>query len=187
GRTGRGRTGRGGVVAELVLFVIFGSLALTGALTVVFARNPVYSALGLMLAMLSLAVFYVVHLAHFIAAVQVIVYAGAVVTLFLFVIMMIGVDSREEPAERLPFQRPLAGVLGAAFLAALLLAGRFSWITVPSQAPLSTAANGTIEAISEQLFTEWLLPFEVASLLLVIAAVAAVALAFFRFVPGEEE
>jgi NADH-quinone oxidoreductase subunit J len=169
---------------ELVLFVIFGGAALFGAVTVVFARNAVYSALGLMLAMLSLAVFYVVHLAHFIAAVQVIVYAGAVVTLFLFVIMMVGVDQEDELRERLPFQRQLAGVLGAAFLAGLLLAGRFAWVTgLPAEAPL-VQEGGTVEAISEVLFGEWLLPFEVSSLLLVIAAVAAIALAYLR--PGEE-
>lgn len=143
----------------------------------VFARNPVYSALGLMLAMLSLAVFYVVHLAHFIAAVQVIVYAGAVVTLFLFVIMMIGVDREEDLTERLPFQRPLAGFLGLAFLAGLLLAGRFAWVTAPAEAPLAAPANGSIEAVADLLFGEWVLPFELISLLLVIAAVAAVALA----------
>jgi NADH-quinone oxidoreductase subunit J len=163
---------------ELVLFVIFGGAALFGAVTVVFARNAVYSALGLMLSMLSLAVFYVVHLGHFIAVVQVIVYAGAVVTLFLFVIMMIGVDRDEELNERLPFQRQLAGVLGGAFLAGLLLAGRFAWVTgLPAERPL-VRQGGTIEAFSEVLFGEWLLPFEVTSLLLVIAAVAAIALAY---------
>lgn len=171
-------------MAEAILFVVFGALALAGGAAVVFARNPVYSALGLMAAMLSLAVFYVVHLAHFIAAVQVIVYAGAVVTLFLFVIMMIGVDQREDLSERLPFQRPLATILAAAFLAGMLLVGSLAWVT--GQPRPRPDGPGSIENISRRLFEEWVLPFEVTSLLLIIAAVAAVALALFPSAPEEE-
>ncbi|MDH3398759.1 MAG: NADH-quinone oxidoreductase subunit J, partial [Acidimicrobiia bacterium] len=73
-------------MTELILFFIFGSLAIVGGLTVVAAKNPVHSAMGLMLTLFSLAVFYVVQAAHFVAAVQIIVYAGAVMTLFIFVI-----------------------------------------------------------------------------------------------------
>ena len=79
---------------RLVLFVIFAVAAVAGALAVVFSRNPIYSAIGLLATMVSLAVFYVVQSAQFVAMVQIIVYAGAVMTLFLFVIMFIGVDQR---------------------------------------------------------------------------------------------
>ena len=99
-------------MVELVLFALMAIAALAGALAVVFARNPVYGALGLLGTLFSLAVIYIVNLAHLVAAVQVIVYAGAVMTLFLFVIMLIGVDREENLRESLPFQRPL--VIGLA-------------------------------------------------------------------------
>jgi NADH-quinone oxidoreductase subunit J len=164
-------------VAELVLFVVFGIIALAGALTMVLHPNPVYNALGLMATMLSIAVFYVVNSGHFIAAVQVMVYAGAVMTLFLFVIMMIGVDRAESLHERLPLQRQLAVGLGVAFLVLLALIGGNAWITAP-EAPIEP--NGSVEAIADLLFTEWLLPFEVTTLLLIIASVGAIALAHYE-------
>ena len=92
-------------MAEGLLFVLMGFGALVGAVTVVLARNPIYSAMGLLGTLLSVAVLYVAQLAHLVAAVQVIVYAGAVLTLFLFVIMMIGVDRSESRDETLPYQR----------------------------------------------------------------------------------
>ncbi len=163
-------------MAELIIFVIFGVVSVSGAVLIVIHPNPVYGALGLMATMLSVAVFYVVNSGHFIAAVQVVVYAGAVMTLFLFVIMLIGVDRDESLEERLPAQRPLAIVLGGAFLILILLIGGNAWITAPVG---GGDANGTVEAIADILFTEWLLPFEVTTLLLIIAAVGAVALAQF--------
>ncbi len=111
-------------MAELIIFVLFGLVSLAGALLMVLHPNPIYSALGLMATMLSVAVFYVVNSGHFIAAVQVIVYAGAVMTLFLFVIMLIGVDRAESLEERLPAQRQLAIVRGIAFLGLIMPIGR---------------------------------------------------------------
>ncbi|MBT8216882.1 MAG: NADH-quinone oxidoreductase subunit J [Acidimicrobiia bacterium] len=172
-------------MAELVIFVLFGVIAIAGALTMVLHPNPVYGALGLMATMLSIAVFYVVNSGHFIAAVQVVVYAGAVMTLFLFVIMMIGVDRAESLEERLPLQRQLAIGLGVVFLILIGLIGGNAWITAPEAA---AAPNGTVENIADLLFTDWLLPFEVTTLLLIIASVGAVALAQFdaRRRGGEE-
>ena len=129
--------------------------------------------------------FYVVNSGHFIAAVQVVVYAGAVMTLFLFVIMLIGVDRAENLEERLPLQRQLAIGLGLAFLVLIGLIGGNAWITAPEAA---VEPNGTVEAIADLLFTDWLLPFEVTTLLLIIASVGAIALA--QYDPrrrGEEE
>ncbi|MGI9611022.1 MAG: NADH-quinone oxidoreductase subunit J, partial [Acidimicrobiia bacterium] len=108
-------------MVELVLFIVFGLIAVAGGLAMVLHPNPVHGALGLMATMLSLAVFYVVNSGHFIAAVQVVVYAGAVMTLFLFGIMLIGVDKSESLEERLPFQRQLAVGLGLAFLVLIAL------------------------------------------------------------------
>jgi NADH-quinone oxidoreductase subunit J len=166
-------------MVETVLFVVFAIAALFGAVTMVWARNPVYSAMGLMLTMFSIAVFYVSNGAHFVAAVQVIIYAGAVMTLFLFVIMLIGVDKAEPRSENLPLQRPAALALMALFGAGVVVAGRSAWVT--GLTPAGTApVNGSIEQIGDTLFKDWLLPFEVTALLLIIAATGAIALAFFR-------
>ena len=167
-------------MTELILFFLFGAFALVGALSVVFAKNAVRSAMGLILTLLSLAVLYVVHLAHFVAAVQVIVYAGAVMTLFLFVIMLIGVDRAEDLTEHLPGQRLLVFILGIVtfgVVLAVFIGGNWSWVTgipKPGEAPI-----GTAEEIGAGLFGGWVLPFEVTSLLLIVAAVGAIALAYF--------
>ena len=161
-------------MAELVLFIVFGIISVAGALAMLLHPNPVHGALGLMATMLSLAVFYVVNSGHFIAAVQVVVYAGAVMTLFLFVIMLIGVDRAENLEERLPLQRQLAVGLGALFLVLMGLVAGSTWIAAPAG---SAEPNGTVEAIADLIFTDWLLPFEVTTLLLIIASVGAVVLA----------
>lgn len=170
-------------MVEFVLFVIFGLTAVFGGLTVVWARNPVYSAMGLMLTMFSVAVFYVSNAGHFIAAVQVIIYAGAVMTLFLFVIMLIGVDRAEDRTESIPFQRPLGLLLLLGLAAGVVAAGARAWVTGPSAGP--DDPQGTVEAIGEQLFTRWVLPFEITALLLIVAAAGAIGLAHFR--GGEED
>ncbi len=175
-------------MVELVIFALMGTAALAGALTVVLAKNPVHGAMGLLGAMFSLGVLYVVNLGHLIAAVQVIVYAGAVMTLFLFVIMMIGVDRAEDLSEHLPYQRNLVlgliGVLGITVVA-LVVGGEFAW--VPLAAAGGEIPNGTVEAIAGIMFTDWLLPFEVTALLLTIAAAGAIALAYFAPDPVLEE
>jgi NADH-quinone oxidoreductase subunit J len=174
-------------MVELVLFVIFALAAVFGAVTTVWARNPVYSALGLMLTLFSVAVFYVSNGAHFVAAVQVLVYAGAVMTLFLFVIMLVGVDRAEDRKENLPVQRPLALGLLALFGAAVLVAGRFTWVTGEP----FPGDEGTVEALGSELFRRWVLPFELTALLLIIAAAGTIALGLFHHAgeepPDEEE
>ncbi len=173
---------------ELALFVVFGLVAVAGALAVILAKNPVYSALAMMATLFSFAVFYVMHLAHMVAAVQIIVYAGAVMTLFLFVIMFIGIDQEEDTTETLPRQRLAVSVIGLALVGvvvALVVRG-FHWITYLGQST-GEPFNGTIQNLSVDLFTEWALPFETVSLLLIIAAIAAIALAFARPVRRSEE
>ena len=141
------------------------------------ARNPVYSAMGLMLTMFSMAVFYVSNAAHFVAAVQVIIYAGAVMTLFLFVIMLIGVDKAEDSTEQIPFQRPVALGPWSGARRAGVRRGRAPWVTGFGS---GEAQIGTIETIADELFSTWLLPFEATVLLLTIAAVGTIALAQFE-------
>ena len=170
-------------MVELVVFVLMGAAALLGALTVIRSRNPVYAAMGLLATLFSMAVLYVLNLAHFVAAVQVIVYAGAVLTLFLFVIMLIGVDKAEDLRENIPHQRRLAmalGLVAVGIAVTLVVRDRFSWVPVVSTLADPQATNGTIEAIAAPLFGEWVLAFEATALLLTIAAAGAIALASHR-------
>jgi NADH-quinone oxidoreductase subunit J len=169
-------------MAEAILFVLMGLTSIAGGITVVVARNPVHSAMGLLGTLFSIAVLYVAQLAHFVAAVQVIVYAGAVMTLFLFVIMLIGVDKAEDTEESLPGQRLMVGGLAGLIIVmtvAITAFGDFAW--VPAAGTLdSDATNGTIQAVAEPLFTDWVLAFEATALLLTIAAAGAIALAHYR-------
>lgn len=172
-------------MAELIIFVLMAAVTLGGALLVVLAANPVHSAMGMLATLFALAVLYVVNLAHLIAAVQIIVYAGAVITLFLFVIMLVGVDREEDLTESLRYQRwAVGGLVGALGLviAGLALSGRFVWVPA---APVGevTIPNGTVEAVAEPLFTGWVLAFETVGLLLTISAAGAITLAYFRRQP----
>lgn len=169
-------------MVEGILFVLMAMTALAGAVTVVVARNPVYSALGLLGTLFSVAVLYVAQLAHFVAAVQVIVYAGAVMTLFLFVIMFIGVDTSDDRDERLPMQRFWVGILAGVIVllaGGITLSGNFDWVPAAVET-IPEATNGTIQAIAEPLFTDWVLAFEATALLLTISAAGAIALAHFK-------
>jgi NADH-quinone oxidoreductase subunit J len=169
-------------MAEALLFVLMGAGALAGAVTVVVARNPIYSAIGLLGTLLSVAVLYVAQLAHLVAAVQVIVYAGAVLTLFLFVIMLIGIDKDENRDETRPYQRWSVGGLALVvilFAAGVTLFGDFDWVPAATSM-ITDATNGTVEAVAEPMFTDWVLAFEATALLLTIAAAGAIALAHYR-------
>jgi NADH-quinone oxidoreductase subunit J len=164
---------------EWAVFVIFAVTALGGAGGVVMARKPVHAALSLVLTLFSVAVFFVMQGAHFLAAVQVIVYAGAVVVLFLFVIMLLGIDQEDVLDEPLPAQRPLAVAVGGALFAGLLL---FAEILEPTGGPAArgSATQGdvvNVERLATSLFTDFLWPFEITSALLVIAVVGGVVLA----------
>jgi len=170
-------------MVELIVFALMAAASLAGGVTVIKARNPVYSAMGLLATLFAVAVLYVLQLAHFVAAVQVIVYAGAVMTLFLFVIMLIGVDKDDNTAETIPHQRRLAMALGliAVGLGVTLVArGRFSWVTLVSTPASADRTNGTVQALAEPMFTDWVLAFEATALLLTIAAAGAIALASTR-------
>jgi NADH-quinone oxidoreductase subunit J len=164
------------------LFFLFGGLTLAGALGVVLARNPVHSALYLVLTLLSVAVLFLLQDAQLVAAVQVIVYAGAIVVLFIFVIMLLGVDRREALTETLRFQRPIALALGAILLAELLFLGGHQWATgaeTASGVPVNGGGDfgNNIQRVARVLFTDFLWPFQLTAVLLVIAVVGSVALA----------
>lgn len=157
---------------ETVLFILFGAIAVCGAIMVVTRKHPMSSALYLILTLFAVAALFVLRQAHFLAAVQVIVYAGAVVVLFVFVIMLINVPEDRLPVERATTTRVL-GVLAAGFfiLESAVLARRFSM-------PIGPAAEvGTVEAVGQALFTDYLLAFEITSVLLLAAVIGAIALA----------
>ena len=165
-------------MVEAVLFVIFGMAAIFGAVTMVWARNPVYSAMGLMLTMFSIAVFYVSNAAEFVAVVQVIIYAGAVMTLFLFVIMLIGVDKSDAYGTQVPAQRLMTWVVAIGLFAAIALAGSAAWVT-GSDIFGTPDLNGTIENVADELFGTWMVVFLSTVMLLTIAALGTIALAYF--------
>jgi NADH-quinone oxidoreductase subunit J len=173
---------------ETVLFWVLGPVALAGALGMVFSRNAVHSALWLVNTMLAFGVFYVVQEAPFLGAVQIIVYTGAIMILFLFVLMLVGRDSSDSVVETLRGQRVAATVLGVGF-AALVGAGiaRATQDLAVTGLEGVQGERGNIPAIAESLFTDYLLAFEVTSALLITAAVGAMVLAHIEREPGSRQ
>ena len=168
-------------LTDRVTFGIGATIVILGAVGVVISRNPVHAALMLVMTLFGVAVLFVEEGANFLAAVQVIVYAGAIVVLFLFVIMFLGVD-REENLDKdpLPFQRPLALVLMVLALAGLLvLAIGSHWSLGPAHVAggAQDQPGGDVAALGRSVFTTYLFPFEITAALLVIAVVGAVVLA----------
>jgi NADH-quinone oxidoreductase subunit J len=169
--------------ADVIVFAVAAVAIIVGAIGVVVSRNPVHAALMLVLTLFGAAVEFINQGADFLAAVQVIVYAGAIVILFLFVIMLLGVDAEENlAAEPLRGQRPVAVALGLMVLLELAVLARVAnWATgTPSTAgPLqgSGAQGENIQKLGQSIFTRYLFPFEVTSVLLVIAVIGAVVLA----------
>jgi NADH-quinone oxidoreductase subunit J len=163
---------------EVVVFVIGAVMVLGGALGVVLRAKPVHCALSLVLTLFGIAVLFIAQDANFLAAVQVIVYAGAIVVLFLFVIMLLGVDEHEELDEPLPFQRWIAGAAGVGALALIgVLLGRGIDTDVAHQARGALGTPGdNVHNIGVSLFSDYLWAFEITSVLLVIAVVGAVVL-----------
>ncbi|MFI6077588.1 NADH-quinone oxidoreductase subunit J [Actinoplanes sp. NPDC051343] len=172
---------------EQFAFWILGSFAVIGALGMVFARNAVHSALWLVLTMLCLGFLYVVNAAPFLGAVQIIVYTGAIMMLFLFVLMLVGRDASDSLIETLRGQRIAAIVLGVGF--AILVAtglarslGHEAW-TGLDQA--NAAHSGNVQGLAALLFTKYVFAFEVTSALLITAAVGAMILAHVERTKGE--
>jgi len=165
---------------DALTFAIAAAVIVAGAVGVVVARNPVHAALMLVMTLFGVAVLFVEQQADFLAAVQVIVYAGAIVVLFLFVIMFLGVD-REENLAREPLvgQRPLALALVALALAGVfLLAVGAHWsVGARAVAGKTQGSGGDVAALGKSVFTTYLFAFEITSALLVIAVVGAVVLA----------
>jgi NADH-quinone oxidoreductase subunit J len=165
---------------RLLLFLLLSALTLGGGLWVLLRRSPVDSVLGLLLVMASLAGHYILLDAPFLAAVQLIVYGGAVIVLFLFVIMLLNLKREALQGRRLPPGRWMYALAGAAVLLALtgLFRAGSDWL-VPGP-----AVPGTVKAFGAELFRRWVYPFELTSILLLAALVGAVALTRRSVEPG---
>ena len=165
---------------SFVLFWILAVISVVASIMMVVTQNPVRSALFLVVTFLCVAVYYVTLAAQFIAAVQVIVYAGAIMVLFLFVIMLLNLGAPDALRERGTLQRPVALVLGLVFLAALI--GSSTLIVLPTTPapPATYQPLGTVQGIGLNLFSPnqpWLFPFEITSILLLVAIVGAIIMA----------
>jgi NADH-quinone oxidoreductase subunit J len=167
-------------VTDLVLFWVFAPVAVAAGIGMVLARNAVHCALLLIVNFFCLAVFFLVLGSPFLFAVQIIVYAGAIMVLFLFVVMLLGVDRQESMVERLRAQRPLAGLLGLGLAAEVFFAVRLGVGLSTRAAPgfeQEVNRGGNVRALSRLLFNDYFLPFEITSVLLIVAAIAAMLVA----------
>jgi NADH-quinone oxidoreductase subunit J len=157
------------------LFYVFAVLTVVSAAGVIAARSPIYSAMSLVGTFFCLAGIYVLLLAHTIAVLQVLVYAGAIMVLFLFVIMLLSLGEATAPA-KVTFPRVVGGLAAAGLFVGLVVASR---PFIPLGAP-PPPGFGTLQSIGAQLYTQWLAPFEAVSLLLLVAMVGAVVVAKSR-------
>ena len=157
-----------------VVFFYFATIIVVTAALVVALRNPIYSALSLLVMFFHVAGLYVTLHAEFLAAIQIIVYAGAILVLYLFVVMLLNVKRDE----RYNQQWPVALFLGAVLLTEAILLAASHGLTVASPSPMAdgSRAVGNTESIGEMLYSTYLFPFEMASLILLVAMIGAVIL-----------
>ena len=166
------------MTSDLVVFIVLSLVAVSSALGMISSRNAVYSALFLVLNFVTVAVFYLLLGAPFIAMSQITVYAGAIMVLFLFVIMLLGTDTISSP-NALPWQRPLA-ILLAVVLAVesiYLVFARSVLNTVITAPDVLLNSMDSLRDMAMTLFNKFLLPFEVTSILLLVAMVGAIVIA----------
>jgi NADH-quinone oxidoreductase subunit J len=165
------------MTSELIVFLVLALASIAAALGMVFSRNAVYSALFLVLNFVAVAVFYLLLGAPFIAMSQITVYAGAIMVLFLFVIMLLGAESLA-PTKALPWQKPLA------FSLAIILVAEAVYLLISHARPemivtapdIAVNSMDNLRAMAMSLFNDFLLPFEVTSILLLVAMVGAIVL-----------
>jgi NADH-quinone oxidoreductase subunit J len=168
-----------GIAPDWVLFWIFAPISVGSAVAMLFQKHAVHSALLLIVNFFTLAVFFLILGSPFLFVVQIIVYAGAIMVLFLFVIMLLGVDREDSLVERIRGQRPLALLLGAGLVTEIVLAVRLGVGISTRAAPnFDEVVNkgGNVHALAKVLFNGFFFPFEVTSVLLIVAAIAAMVL-----------
>jgi NADH-quinone oxidoreductase subunit J len=165
-------------LGEAIAFWILGPVSLAGAIGMVLLRNAVHSALSLAATMMSLGMFYLIEQGPFLGFVQIIVYTGAIMILFLFVLMLVGRDSSDSLVETLRGQRWAAALAGVAFalLVALTIGRAFRGIK-PVNLDAANQGGTNVNSLAELIFTKYLFAFELTSALLIVAALAAMVLA----------
>jgi NADH-quinone oxidoreductase subunit J len=162
--------------SQSIIFWLLAVVSVGSAIGMVLARRAVHCALFLAVIMISLAIYYAMNSAPFLAFVQVIVYTGAVLMLFLFVMMLIGVSSRESLVETIRGQRLAAAIAGLAFVV-LLIVGIGHAALGPATQSVANGSSGNVTGIATLIFTTYVFPFEVTSALLITAALGAMVLA----------
>jgi NADH-quinone oxidoreductase subunit J len=169
------------MTTEGLYFLCCALLALAGALITVIARNPIRGAMGLLTTIVGIAGLFLQLQAQFLAAIQIIVYAGAIVVLFVFVIMLLGADAQDLGGlGKAQIARAIAGfgMIAAVGTALYLIAPDAA--EKPMQFPVPDADHGTVARVGRQLFTEAVVPFELTTALLIAAAIGAIAVARHR-------
>jgi NADH-quinone oxidoreductase subunit J len=163
----------------LILFWVLAPICVGSAAAMLFMRNPIHSALLLILNFFTIAVFFLMLGSAFLFVVQIIVYAGAIMVLFLFVIMLLGVDREESLRERIAGQRWIAVALGVALVAEVATAVRLGVGLSGSSPAISSSLEqgpGSVKALADALFSSYFFPFEVTSVLLIVAAIGVMLL-----------
>ena len=169
------------VTLEPILFYSLSTVAIASALLVVTRRSPVISALYLILNFFCLAGLYLTLHAQFIAVIQIIVYAGAIMVLFVFVIMLLNLGDERKLSEGMSYKKAIAVGLAAGLLSELIYIIESSWIVFPASTINRATDIGTVEYIGGKLFTSYLFPFEVTSILLLVAMIGSIVLAKRKF------
>ncbi len=167
------------MLIDTVLFYVFAVLVLGGGLLTITRRNAVHSAIALIVSLLGVAGLYLLQQAEFLFAVQIVLYVGGIMVLFLFVIMLVNLDqaARERQFNRQWLVALVAVVAVAAELGYFFYRGMGAFHVAEGTAPAAAEALGNTELVSEALFKNYLLPFEVASILLLVAVVGSVVMA----------
>jgi len=165
-----------------ILFLGLAALAVVAAFNIILQRNPIYSAIGLIVVLCSLAALFLTLNAQFISAMQIIVYAGAIMVLFVFVIMLLNVRAEETRTDKQKYLKWLAAPLFLALLAEVMAVVRYVNLTPPPLPSANTVSDpqkvlGTVENIAYGMFTDYVIPFEAASVLILMAIVGSMLLA----------
>jgi NADH-quinone oxidoreductase subunit J len=161
-----------------IVFWVAAAISLFSGIGVVTARSPIYSALSLIVTLAQLAIMYLLLNAQFLAAAQILIYAGAVMVLFLFVITLLGVEAYPFLGQHLRFQAFFSVLFGAALLIGVVffVAQSPNWLTGSHGSFNQSLAQGNVQAFGTQLFTSFFFPFELTAPLLIVAMIGAVAL-----------
>jgi NADH-quinone oxidoreductase subunit J len=166
---------------ELVFFFLTAALAIASAVLMITRRNPVMSVLFLIVNFFCLAALYLILHAQFIAIIQILVYAGAIMVLFLFVIMLLNLGDEKSLLEKTNYKKLIALILAIAAFVEILVGVWLPLGIAPTMIPVRATQIGTVEFIGKVLYTDYLLPFEITSVLLLAALVGVIVLAKKKF------